>query len=292
MAEKQLCIVSGLSGAGKSTALGAFEDIDYFAVDGLPAGLMPEMAAMFERPAMSRYHGMALGMDLREHDFVNEFENALLKLPSRGLAISLVFLDASESELLRRYAYTRRPHPLEKDNMGLAEAISSERARLEPLRAMSDIVIDSTDFSIHDMRRAILHHFSANDSARHGLKVNLISFGYKYGIPKDADFVFDMRHLPNPFFVENLRLLSGKDAAVAAYVFDAPAARELEARICAFLVATLPQIEEEGRSRVTIAMGCTGGRHRSVAMAEQLCADLRSEGYSVLLEHRHILAAS
>lgn len=288
MTQKQLCIVTGLSGAGKSTAIGAFEDINFFAVDGLPASLSPELAAMMSRQAMNRYSGMALGMDLREQDFINELETALINLPGRDMGVRLLFLEASEPELLRRYAFTRRPHPLEKNGLGLAQALAAEREQLKPVRTMADIVIDSTGFSIHDMRRAIQRHFRESDVARHALKLNVISFGYKYGIPKDADYVFDVRFLPNPYFVDALKYLSGKDEAVTEYIFRTSKARELTQKTLEFIQFALPQFEEDGRSRLTVAIGCTGGRHRSVAMAEKLAEALRSEHYQVVLEHRNI----
>ncbi len=288
MGAKQLCIVTGLSGAGKSTAIGAFEDLDFFAVDGLPASLSPEMAAMMTRPAMRHYSGMALGMDLREHNLLAELEKALLNLPAHGLVVRLLFLEAAESELLKRYAFTRRPHPLEKTGMGLAHAIAAEREQLKPLREMADIVLDSTGFSIHDMRRAIQRHFGAESHDTHTLKICLISFGYKYGLPKDVDFVFDMRMLPNPFFIEKLKPLSGKDSAVADYVFAHPLSREMSQKILEFLQFALPRMEEDGRHRVTIGIGCTGGRHRSVAIAEKLASCMRNEHYQVLLEHRNL----
>lgn len=285
---KQLCIVTGLSGAGKSTAIGAFEDLNFFSVDGLPASLSPEMAAMLSRPAMRHYDGMALGMDLREHNFVNELEHALLNLPSNYLGIRLLFLEASETELLKRYAFTRRPHPLEKNGFGLAHAIAEEREQLKPLRDMADIIIDSTDFSIHDMRRAIRRYCGETSCAQHNLKINILSFGYKYGIPKDADYVFDMRFLPNPYFVDDLKPLSGKDTAVAEYVFKTPLAKELIRKTLDFMQFILTRIEEDGRNRLTIAIGCTGGRHRSVAIAEKLADTLRKEHYTVVIEHRNL----
>lgn len=288
MSQKQLCIVTGLSGAGKSTALGAFEDINFFAVDGLPASLSPELAGMMSRQAMNRYNGMAIGMDLREENFVNELETALLNLPAGELGVRLLFLEAAESELLRRYAFTRRPHPLEKSGLGLAQALAAEREQMKPIREMADIVIDSTGFSIHDMRRAVLRHFRKNDANRHELKLNVISFGYKYGIPEDADYVFDVRFLPNPYFVDSLRQLSGKDAAVAEYVFRAPLARDLTQKTLEFFQFALPHFEADGRSRITVAIGCTGGRHRSVAMAERLAGALRKENYQVMVEHRNL----
>lgn len=286
-ARKPLCIVTGLSGAGKTTALRAFEDLGFFTVDGLPASLSPDISAMMEKPAMSHFAGLAIGMDMREGNFLEEFNKALLDLSVNGMAVSLVFLEASDQELLRRYASTRRPHPLERKAIGLAGAIAHERAQLKALREMADFVVDSSDFSIHDLRRAIHNHYS-KDKQSHSLRLNVISFGYKYGIPEDADYVFDIRFLDNPFFVPELKEHSGRDADVAAYVFKSGAATEFLRKTMTLFKFILPQMEIEGRSRVTIALGCTGGRHRSVAVAERLAQELGQSGYPLVLEHRNL----
>lgn len=284
----QVCIVTGLSGAGKSTALQVFEDLRYFTVDGLPAGLAAEMADMMRRESMERFRGMALGMDMRQQDFLEELNVALARLAEHGVRPMLLFLEAGPQELMRRYATTRRPHPLEREGMGLEDALREERARLAPVREMADLVIDTSRFSIHDLRRAIQKRWSRTPGRLRAIRVNVISFGFKYGVPREADFVFDLRFLPNPYFVEKLRPLSGKDKAVRDYVFATEAAQEFEKKLFDLVRFMLPQMEAEGRYRVAIAVGCTGGRHRSVATAEALFQMLRQADYPASLEHRHL----
>ena len=284
----QVCIVTGLSGAGKSTAVQVFEDLRYFAVDGLPASLAPEMAAMMERPSMSHFMGIALGMDMRQSNFPDEINDALSVMAAKGIRPLLLFLEADAQELMRRYATTRRPHPLEREGMGLEAALAAERNRLRPLREMADLVIDTSRFSIHDLRRSIQKRWSGNKDKLRAIRVNVISFGFKYGVPREADTVFDLRFLPNPYFVEELRPLCGKDKAVADYVFASPSAVEFRKKLLALLFFMLTLMEAEGRYRITIAVGCTGGRHRSVAMAEELSQALRQADYPTSLEHRHL----
>lgn len=283
-----LCIVAGLSGAGKTTALAAFEDLGFFTVDGLPASLSPDMAAMLSKPAMQRFKGIAIGMDMRETDFIEQLRSALLDLAPQDLKVRLVFLDANNSELTRRYAATRRPHPYEHKGIGLAEAISCERKDLEPLREMADLIIDSSAYSIHDLRREIQRLFAALDEEASRLKINLLSFGFKYGIPQDADFVLDARFLDNPYFAADLRHLSGLDKAIVEYVFASGAAGEYLRLLTSLFKFVFTQMELDGRSRVTIAIGCTGGRHRSVALAEKLRHELGTAGYRAIIEHRNI----
>lgn len=284
----QTCIVTGLSGAGKSTALQVFEDLGYFSVDGLPASLAPEMVGMMDRPSMSHFKGIALGMDMRQNNFLDEINEALSAMTAKGIRPLLLFLEADAHELMRRYATTRRPHPLEREGMGLEAALSAERSSLSPLREMADLVIDTSRFSIHDLRRAIQKRWSGNTGKLRAIRVNVISFGFKYGVPREADLVFDLRFLPNPYFVENLRLLSGKDKAVADHVLASPAAQEFKSKLLDLLFFMLPLMEAEGRYRVAIAVGCTGGRHRSVAMAEEIFQALRQADYPATLEHRHL----
>ena len=284
----QVCIVTGLSGAGKSTAVQVVEDLRYVAVDGLPASLAPEMAAMMERPSMSHFMGIALGMDMRQSNFPDEINDALSVMAAKGIRPLLLFLEADAQELMRRYATTRRPHPLEREGMGLEAALAAERNRLRPLREMADLVIDTSRFSIHDLRRSIQKRWSGNKDKLRAIRVNVISFGFKYGVPREADTVFDLRFLPNPYFVEELRPLCGKDKAVADYVFASPSAVEFRKKLLDLLFFMLPLMEAEGRYRITIAVGCTGGRHRSVAMAEELSQALRQADYPTSLEHRHL----
>ena len=283
-----VCIVTGLSGAGKSTALHVFEDLGYFTVDGLPGSLVPEMVGMMQRPSMAHFRGIALGMDLRRSGFAEDISSAMQVLKAGSIVPQIFFLEAQPAELMRRYATTRRPHPLEREGMGLEAALSAEAQRLMPMRNMADIVLDTTRFSIHQLRRAIQQRWSGSRERLRTLKVNILSFGFKYGVPKEADMVYDLRFLPNPYFVEQLRPLSGKDKAVAEYVFAESSSKEFLQKLTDFLLFCLPLMEAEGRYRVTVAVGCTGGRHRSVAMAEHLFRVLQQSDYPVGLEHRHL----
>lgn len=283
-----VCIVTGMSGAGKSTALQVFEDLGYFTVDGLPGSLVPDMVAIMERASMAHFRGIALGMDLRRGGFVEDISSAMQRLRERGVQPKIFFLTASLASLMRRYATTRRPHPLEREGMGLEAALRAEQQRLVPLRSMADIVLDTSRFSIHQLRQAIQHRWNARQGHLRVLKVNVVSFGFKYGVPKEADMVFDLRFLPNPYFIEDLRPLSGKDAPVAEYVFSDAVSHEFINRLTDFLLFTLPIVESEGRFRLTVAVGCTGGRHRSVAVAEHLYKVFSQADYPVALEHRHL----
>jgi UPF0042 nucleotide-binding protein len=282
-----VCIVTGLSGAGKSTVLQFFEDMGFFTVDGLPAGLASDMVRLLSQAECSTFTGIALGMDVRQGDLL-DIEQTFARLSRNSIRPRLLFVTADAAVLMRRYATTRRPHPLEREGMGLEAALEAERQRLRPLLDMADITLDTSGFSIHDLRRAVQERWGEIQGLRHTLKVNLISFGFKYGVPKEADLVFDLRFLPNPYFVEALRPLSGKDAAVREYVFGQPRSQEFRARLFAFIRFLLPLYDADGRYRISIAVGCTGGRHRSVSMTEELYKELQYSGHSISLEHRHL----
>ena len=282
-----VCIVSGLSGAGKSTVLRVFEDMGFFTVDGLPAGLVSDMVRLLSQGAYSTFTGIALGMDVRQGDLL-DIEQAFMRLSVNNIRPRLLFATADAAVLMNRYAATRRPHPLEREGMGLEAALEAERQRLRPLLDMADILLDTSSFSIHDLRRVVQEHWGETQGQRRALKVNLISFGFKYGVPKEADLVFDLRFLPNPYFVEALRPLSGKDVPVRDYVFAQPWVREFRAAFFAFLQSVLPLYDADGRYRLSVAIGCTGGRHRSVSMTEELYGALQHSGYSISLEHRHL----
>lgn len=279
-------VVTGLSGAGKSTALNVFEDLGFFCVDGLPAGMLPKMVELF-RGMDKNHRGLALGMDLRQVDFVAEWERASTELASMGVKVQVVFLETRQDKLLTRYATTRRLHPLESNSLGLEQALETERKLLAPIRAIADLVVDTTGYSIHDLRRIIQEKWTALEEPESSMRVHLLSFGFKYGVPIDADLVFDLRFLPNPYFDEMLRPLSGKDLVVANYVLESDIGRVFKRRFVEFLCYLLPLFSQEGRYRVTVALGCTGGRHRSVAIGEMLNRVLRDAGYAVTLEHRH-----
>lgn len=283
----QVVIFAGLSGAGKSTALKVLEDLHFITIDGLPGRVVPAVVKALGQSAMPRCQGLALGIDMHQPDFLDHLRDTLRLLREQGRTPKIIFLEASQSCLMRRYATTRRPHPLEREGFGLEAALNEEARRLAPLRQLADVVLNTSDFSIHDLRRAIQRHWRARE-LRHTLKVNIVSFGFKYGVPRDADMVFDMRFLPNPYEEERLRPRSGKDPEVAAYVFQTRKGREFRTRFLEFLLFTLPLMEEEGRYRITIAIGCTGGHHRSVAVAEALARRLRQAEYAVSLEHIHL----
>lgn len=280
-------IVTGLSGSGKSTALAVFEDMGFFTVDGLPAVFVQKMADMATHTDFS-YKGLALGMDLRQGEFESELHVALTSLRQSGFTPRVIFLEAGQDILFKRYAATRRPHPLEKEGLGLEQAMQNERVRLRHLRKMADLVIDTSSHSIHDLRRTLQDKWKNLRSLAKSLRIHIITFGFKYGTPAEADMMFDLRFLPNPYFDPALTHLSGLDAPVASYVLDHEPGKEFFIRLSGFLHFVLEKSEAEGRFRTTIAIGCTGGRHRSVAVAEALAQYLRGLSYDPTLEHRHL----
>ena len=282
-------IVTGLAGAGKSTVLQSFEDLRYFTVDGLPVELGAELIKVLNQETLLEYRGLVLGMDLRQTHFLDSFHKTLNTLAELGAKPIIVFVEANEEVLTRRYATTRRPHPLEREGFSLGHALAEERRRLTGLRELADFIVDTSVYNIHDLRRFIQKKWSkiAAEKIR-TFKVNLISFGFKYGLPADADIVLDLRFMPNPYFVPELKDLTGLDAPVAEYVLASKAGCAAYAKIENFLLDMLPFYETEGRYRICIALGCTGGRHRSVAVSEALYKVLKKADYAVVLEHRHM----
>lgn len=284
-----LFIVCGLSGAGKSTALNVFEDMRCFVVDGLPPSLAPKVLSLFQEGLRkTNYRGLALGMDVPRQEDVEQWGEAIDELEGVGVHPRVIFVEARNDVLLRRYATTRRPHPLESEGLGLEQALDRERELLTPFRKRAELVVDTSGYSIHDLRRKIQEHWDALGDKAAGLRVHIITFGFKYGVPLEAELVFDLRFLPNPYFDAELRPLSGKDEAVARYVYGGEPGKTFLERYKEFLAYLLPLYEQEGRYRITLAIGCTGGRHRSVSVAEAVHEHLKSLGYSVSLEHRHL----
>lgn len=280
-------LVTGLSGSGKSTALRVFEDLGYFCVDGLPAAMLPKLAEMFQ-PKNTQHRGLVLGMDLRQSDFIPEWEEANSQLEKMGIDLTILFLECRTETLVTRYATTRRLHPLESTNLGLEQALEKEKDVLAPIRDAADLVLDTTDYSIHDLRRILQEKWMDVENSSRGMRVRVVTFGFKYGVPLEADLVFDLRFLPNPYFDEKLRALSGKDAPVSDYVLKADPGATFMQRFTDFIMYLLPLYAEEGRHRITLAIGCTGGRHRSVSVAEALFSQLCEAGYSTTIEHRHL----
>lgn len=284
-------VVSGLSGAGKSQALHALEDLGFFCVDNLPTLLAPQAVALCERGGMAR---VALGIDVRVRAFLGEVGNVLQLLEAGGQRdLHVLFFDAGDETLLRRFSETRRPHPLSAEStasegaLAVLDGVRIERERLSPLRARATRIIDTTNTSVHELRRILIAQFGPASGDGPRMVTRIVSFGFKYGSPVDADVVLDVRFLDNPYFVPHLRALTGQDEAVARYVLDSPETREFMTRTSALLEYVLPRYEREGKSYLTIAIGCTGGRHRSVAIAEALARFMSTSlGVSVSVVHR------
>ena len=270
-------VVTGLSGAGKSQALHALEDLGFFCVDNLPTLLAPQAVALCERGGMTR---VALGIDVRVRAFLGEVASVLQRLESDGQRdVQVLFLDASDERLLHRFSESRRPHPLSSESghegaLAVLDGVRIERERLAPLRASATRVIDTTNTSVHELRRILVAHFGPASGEAPRMVTRIVSFGFKYGTPVDADVVLDVRFLENPYFVPELKALTGLDEPVAKYVLSAPETQEFLRRARELLEYVLPRYEREGKSYLTIAIGCTGGRHRSVTVAEALARDL------------------
>jgi UPF0042 nucleotide-binding protein len=279
----QLVILTGLSGSGKSTVLKAFEDMGFYCVDNLPVELIPIFAEL-HAAGEGDFNRAALLVDAREGRQLQKLPG-LLKHLRREHAITLVFIEAHDDALLRRYSETRRPHPLGKD-YSVRESLRQERKLMEPIRSLADVVIDSTQFNVHELRTFITRRFKTAD--RSPMLISVVSFGYKYGVPNDADLVFDVRFLPNPHFVLRLRRFSGKDAAVRKFIQSFPQTGQFLKRIEGLLAYLMPHYIEEGKSYLTIAFGCTGGKHRSVMLAEEIKKALEKKKYATKVFHRDI----
>ncbi len=294
-ARPTVVVVSGLSGAGKSQALNALEDLGFFCVDNLPTLLAPQAVALCERGEMTR---VALGIDVRVRAFLGEVGNVLQLLEAGGQRdLHVLFFDASDETLLHRFSETRRPHPLSAETgasgsegaLAVLDGVRVERERLAPLRARATRIIDTTNTSVHELRRILVAHFGPASRGAPRMVTRIVSFGFKYGSPVDADVVLDVRFLDNPYFVPELKPMTGLDPPVASYVLGAPDTQEFLRHTRSLLEYVLPRYEREGKSYLTIAIGCTGGRHRSVAIAEALGRDLAATvGASIGVLHRDI----
>ncbi len=283
MSPKQLLIISGYSGSGKTTVLRTLEDIGYYTVDNLPVGLLPSFVHLAGTGNSSIGHA-AMVIDIRGRDSVMRYPQVILSLKDAGYDISVVFLEASIDSLQKRFSETRRVHPLDP-SMPLSEALAREREMLEPLRQLADVHLDTTDLGVHDLRKLVRDRFGTSTD-REKMLLSFVSFGYKNGVPKDADMVIDVRFLANPYFVEELREMDGRDSEVREYVDGAEGADEFSDRLRSFLEFLLPRYIAEGRGYFTVAIGCTGGRHRSVAIVEGLSGYFRDRG-SIWVQVRH-----
>jgi len=281
---KQLVIVTGISGAGKASALKAFEDLGFACCDNLPLELLPNFATLVSKSA--EVERAAIVVDVREGSTLDRLPE-ILKGVKKLLQTRVVYLDAQDAVLVRRYSETRRPHPLGQSET-VWRSIVEERQVLDPIRNVADTLIDTSNFNVHQLRADILARFG-NESGTKRLLVSSLSFGFKNGVPLDADMVFDVRFLPNPHFVPEFRKKTGLDPKVAAYVRGFPQSREFLNRVTKLMLYLLPHYVEEGKSYLTVAFGCTGGQHRSVMMAEELGKRLAKAGYQVKALHRDIV---
>lgn len=281
IATSELVILTGLSGSGKASALKAFEDLGFYSVDNLPLELVVPFADLIRQSAENSR--AALVVDVREGQGLDRFP-AILKRVRKTLKTTVVFLEASNAALLRRFSETRRPHPLGKTET-VVPAIQEERKRLETIRNVADVVIDTSSFNVHELRAYVQSKFQQGKTSK-SLLVSSISFGYKNGVPLEADLVFDVRFLPNPHFVPEFRNLTGLDRRVIAYVRKFPQTREFLDRTVDMLLFLLPHYVHEGKSYLTVAFGCTGGQHRSVMIAEEIGKRLAKKGYRIKTAHR------
>ena len=277
----QLVIITGMSGAGKTVAIQSFEDMGYFCVDNMPPSLIPKFWELIKESG--KVTKIALVIDLRSRSFFREIQDMLVEIENTSfIDTTVMFLDATDEELVSRYKETRRAHPLAMDGL-VTEGIRKERAILEEIKGDAQVVIDTTILSPRQLRERINEEFKSKDV--HEFRVEMVSFGFKYGLPIDADIVMDVRFLPNPHYIADLRPLTGKDQPVYDYVMSFPETEEFYTKFIDLLENVLPGYEKEGKSSVTIAIGCTGGQHRSVALTERIGTELKKD-YHVNITHR------
>ncbi len=269
MTTRSIVVITGMSGSGKSTAIRALEDAGYFCIDNLPAPLLLKVAEMG-----SLHEKLAFGIDAREETFLKDAPRVLDEARRAGHQVAVLFLDSSDEVLTRRYSETRRRHPLSGASGSVADGLKRERGALGELREQAQHLIDTSSLTVHELRRQVMARFGAAEGQ---LAVTVMSFGFKYGVPPNADLVFDVRFLPNPYFVPELKPLTGKSPAVAAHVLERPETQEFLSRVADLLAFLLPRYQKEGKSYLTVAIGCTGGKHRSVAVAQALVDTLKGQ---------------
>jgi len=285
MKNLRVVIISGLSGSGKSTALRALEDIGFFCVDNLPVILLPKFLSItaVSSPEIKQ---VALVMDLRERSFLDKYKRIFAGLKEKGYKIEILFLESGDESLLHRFNETRRIHPLSERGM-IMEGILLEREKLSSLKKMADKIIDTTSINVHQLKDIVQRHFSPS-SRNKKMVINVTSFGYRYGLPVDADLVFDVRFLPNPYFIEKLKNYDGNNIDVRNYVLQNKESMEFLEKMTDLMNLLIPLYEKEGKVRLNIAMGCTGGKHRSVVIANKISSFFSSMKYIVNLNHRDI----
>jgi len=279
-------IVTGLSGSGKSTAIRVLEDLGFYCIDNLPVVLTPKFIELCQN-SEEDIPRVALGIDLRERTFLGDYPSVLEDIRRAGHRVEILYLDAADDVLVRRFSETRRPHPF-AEGANVAAGIARERQGLAGLKGLADRIIDTSAFTVHQLRDELRRLLADAAGGEAAMRVLLLSFGYKYGLPTDTDMVLDVRFLPNPFFVEELRVLDGTDPAVACYVLERTETQEFLALTTALLDFALPLYVREGKRYLTVGLGCTGGRHRSVALVGELERRLIGHGYPVRVQHRDV----
>jgi UPF0042 nucleotide-binding protein len=280
----RVVIITGMSGSGKTTSLRALEDVGFFCVDNLPVALLPEFLEI-QSIAAKDISKVAMVMDLREKSFLDTYPDIFRQLNEKGYTIEILFLDAGDDALLHRFSETRRTHPLSQRG-SIMEGIHAEREKLSRLKQMADKVVDTTSLNVHQLKDSIQRFFVDSDARR--MVIHVISFGYRYGLPADADMILDVRFLPNPHFVEALKHFDGHDARVRDYVLEGEESQEFIQKLFEWMALLIPLYEKEGKVRFNIALGCTGGKHRSVVMANELVRYFSQQKYIVTVTHRDI----
>jgi UPF0042 nucleotide-binding protein len=283
---ESLVVITGLSGSGKSLAARCLEDLNFFCVDNLPVNLIPQFYELLTRSAGAIPRG-AIVVDAREREFLAEFPETLADLKAKGAPVTLLFFECTDEILKRRFSETRRPHPMQEPGGSLEKAIQDERRVLKPMRDVADRIIDTSRFTAHELR-AFLKAAFGEHQATDNLNVHLISFGFKYGVPAEADLLFDVRFIPNPYFVDDLRPLNGMDEAVQKFLSERPETEPFVDKLQDLLKFLIPHYASEGKSYLTITIGCTGGKHRSVALAERIKDHLVDGGLPVTVTHRDL----
>lgn len=283
MAKKKFILVTGLSGSGKTLALRVLEDLNYYCVDNLPAVLLPEFAQVCSKKGIQQ---IAVVIDIRGGEFFHQLSSSLNLVKKQKFAFEVLYLESGDEVLVRRFSETRRKHPL-TPSARVLNGIQEERELLFELRGMADKIIDTSSYSPHELREELLDLYGSPKNGK-PLEISLLSFGYKYGIPLDADLVFDVRFLPNPYYEDRLQNLSGNDPEVREYVIKQTQTKKFLSLLLPFLNFAIPQYEKEGKQHLTIAVGCTGGRHRSIVLANEIVQFLSKKDYAVRVQHRDV----
>jgi UPF0042 nucleotide-binding protein len=281
--DNRFLIITGLSGSGKTCVSRFLEDLGYYCIDNLPAKLIPTFVDLWLREEF-KIEKVALVVDIREEGFRREFPKVLSSIREK-ISPRLIFMDAADETIVKRFSESRRPHPL-APRMSVVESVALERESLAEIKNMADEVIDTTLLSVHDLKKLLINRFRRRKTQR--MQIVIVSFGYKYGIPVDSDLVFDTRFLPNPFYIDALRTKTGRSKVVRDFVLKSAGAKKFIAELFRFVDYLMPHFVEEGKSTLTIALGCTGGKHRSVVLAETLKRHLKEKKYSVGISHRDI----